>query len=346
MNEEIMDLFDYLPIHGEPVYTLAECVAAANQNEEPAEDDYEDMTDPVTEIKERFRKAVYLCDEKKLGVFRRAAELSEKKAIWEEDIFPYPFWLFADNNFVYLYEKNDNYYLVLPVELIEIFREVTADEGFTDINAKNLELISYAAALLELYGAYEIRHLANVWNQHHKDKITYEEAETFLSDLEYFGSDYYLEEDYVVHDCLDIEEFDELWEETCDMSYYMPTKSVIGECVAKRWDYDYKIPGEKAMDDFLAEHIKDERDLEDVQFEIRLSCERLLSPSEIKIILEDADAPLEDTAFAEKFERLYNTLRENTHIWELRGFTPHQYQNETGKPIPRFRLPKSKKHKK
>ena len=81
MNEEMKNFYDYLTIRGEPVYTLAECAAAANQNKEPIDDEYEDMTDPITEIKERFRKAVYLCDETKLAFLRLAAELSEKKAL-------------------------------------------------------------------------------------------------------------------------------------------------------------------------------------------------------------------------------------------------------------------------
>ena len=84
------------------------------------------------------------------------------------------------------------------------------------------------------------------------------------------------------------------------------------------------------------------RKLEDVQLEITHSCERLKNPVEVKKILENAGAPLGDTTFTERFERLYNTLRNNTHIWELRGFTPYQYQNETNETLPRFRLPKNK----
>ena len=62
--------------------------------------------------------------------------------------------------------------------------------------------------------------------------------------------------------------------------------------------------------------------------------------------LKEADAPLADTAFVEKFERLYNKLRDNTHIWELHGFTPYQYQNAAGKRLLPFRLPEVKERKK
>jgi hypothetical protein len=125
----------------------------------------------------------------------------------------------------------------------------------------------------------------------------------------------------------------------------MPTKSVIREYFAKRHDYDYKFPGEKEIDEFLAGYIKDERILDDLQHEIVHSCERLKSPTEVRELLEDADAPLDDAAFAGKFEQLYNSLRSNVRIWELHGFTTYQYQKETGKEIPRFRLPKGKKKK-
>ena len=101
MNEEMKDFFDYLTIHGEPVYTLAECVAAANQNKKPVDGEDEDISDPVTEVRERFRKAVYLCDGKKLAFLRHAAELSGTKAAWEEDVTHYPFRVFNQNDFVY-----------------------------------------------------------------------------------------------------------------------------------------------------------------------------------------------------------------------------------------------------
>ena len=151
-----------------------------------------------------------------------------------------------------------------------------------------------------------------VWNHHHKDKITKEEAEKFLSDRAYFNSDYYFYDWFIVHDCIDEDEFDKLWESTEKLDYYMPTKSVIREYSQKGYD-DSKIPGESEMDVFLVEYIKDERILEDLQFDIVTSCERLWLPSAVRETLTDANVPLDDEAFCERFERLYNNLRNNTH---------------------------------
>jgi len=65
-------------------------------------------------------------------------------------------------------------------------------------------------------------------------------------------------------------------------------------------------------------------------------------PDEVYEILPDAATPLDDEAFCGRFEQLYNNLRDNTHIWELRGFTPYQYKAETGYELLRFELPKIK----
>lgn len=335
MDDETKELLAIGAICGKPVYTLVECITAASHDDVSSDGD---STETETEIMERFRKAVYMCDEPKLNFLRLAADLSEKKIAWVNDVALYPLRVFANNNFVYLFVDNGEYHLVLPVELAEILREVTAEKDFMVANARYLELTSYATALVELYGAYEIQHFATVWNQHHKDKISSKEAEGFLSDLAYFDSDYYFEDNYVVHDCLDADEFDELWENTHKLAYYIPTKTVIRECVAKRHDLNYSFPPKKEMDAFLAKYIKDERNLDEAQFWISSSCTRLSTLATVRAILEEAGAPLKDSRFSGEFEQHYNTLRENSRIWDLRGCTIHQFYTVTGKSIARFRL--------
>jgi hypothetical protein len=270
--------------------------------------------------------------------------LSAKRAVWDENVTYYPLRVFMNNDFMYLFLHNNQIHLVLPDELLEIFREVSGDEGFKSANARMLELSAYAAAMINLYGAYDFEYYVNVWNQHRKDKITLGETRVFLSLRAYFNSDFYFIDDYVVHDCLFDDDFEELLENSEDVDYFMPTKSIIREYAAKGHD-DSKIPGQREMEDFLAGYFKDDRMLEELQFEIVDSCVRLKSPPEVRALLTAAKAPLGDNSFCAKFESLYNTLRDNTHIWELCGHTPHQYEIETGKSIPRFALPKPKKKK-
>ena len=64
------------------------------------------------------------------------------------------------------------------------------------------------------------------------------------------------------------------------------------------------------------------------------------NPRFVRLYLKIADFPLHDEAAVIKFEKLYQTVLSNTHVWELRGFTPYQYTYETGTPIARFVLPR------
>ena len=338
-GDRTYDLFEDHILQGEPVYTLAECLAAKQKVKEAKYPDDETTAQDPSEIRELFRKTLSYCDERALALIRHAEELSKQKAgTTLEAINYYPFWLFHNWAFIYLFENDGSFYLVLPEELAAIYHEVIADEDFAPANARNLELISYATALAELYGIFEIDQFIAVWNHHHKEKITPMDAVDFLIFYQEFGADFFLDKGFAIHDSLNDDEFDDLWEKTYYMKYYMPTKSVIRECNVIRHDFDYKIPGEKEMDDFLAAYINDEQALEIVQVEIVSSCKRLKSPEEVRKILDDAETPIDDAAFVAEFEKLYNTLRDNTHIWELRGHTIYQFQKETNQIVPRFRL--------
>jgi hypothetical protein len=337
-HEEMAETYESFTIEAAPVYTLAACFAAK------PDDDFDSTQTRAEGVMERFRKALYLCDDEQLDFVRFAIAQSESKAALTAACY-YPLRCFVFDDSVFVFSHEGGYYLSLPTELREIFDEVLANQNYAAINAKNREMNTYAKALLNLYGAYEMDWFVEVWNHHHKDKITQQEAESFLCDQANFHSDFYFYDWFVVHDCLDEDEFEELWEATEELDYYLPTKSVIRE-YAKRGYGDDSTPAEHALDAFLAEHIKDGRDLDDVQGLLHMSVEQMESAESIQELLEDAKAPLEDEAFRERFERLYNNLREDTHLWPLKGFTPYQYQTETGKRIAPFKLPKLKPKKK
>ena len=340
MMNDIKNMFEHLIINSKPVYYIEDCLTALGTQYPQTETDDTDNEEEIEtkeDIAESFRTCVYLCNEEELAFLNFAVEMTEKKVAWEENVEYYPFSAFAFNNFAYLFSYGEGLYLVLPAELIDIYRQVTSEENFSQVNARNRALSDYATALCNLYGAYEMEQFANVWNQHRKDKITVSEAEKFLADRAGFESEYYILDSFVVHACLFYDDFYELFDDIYDMDYYMPTKSVIKAYADKD---ALKTAEHKEMEAFLKEFIEDESALEDLFFEIGYSCERLLSPEEVRSILEEAGAPLDSAAFCKRFEQLFNSLRLNTHVWELGGFTPHQYQAATGKSIPRFALPK------
>ena len=325
-------------IKAAPIYTLSECAVLSPRIFDA--DDLSDMEGLTDGLKERFHTALLLCDEAQLAVVRMAAELSaDQKPLTE--FLPYDFRPFHNNGFVYLFSWEDSDYLVLPDELARVYEETFAEDDFVTRNQHNVKLGVYAKALINLYGAYEIEWFVEVWNHHHRDKIEYKEAEQFLSDQTYFQSDYYFYDGFVVHDCLFDDDFEELLEEAGDLDYYMPTKSVIAFYTASD-DYYEKTPGAKEMNAFLAGLITNDVKLDNLQLEISISCERLESPIYVRECLKEAGFPLDNAEAVAKFEKLFQNLRDNTHIWELRGFTPYQYETETGKRLKRFALPEAK----
>ena len=338
MIDTTEEMFDYVRIEAPPVYSLEECIAATKKQHPHIEDENdEDYIDSAEDLIKGFRTSVYLANEKELAFLQTAAELTKAKSPWKDDVRHYPFRVFGFNHFVFLFQYEDELHLVLPEELIEEYQKIIAEESFAETNSRNNELFTYAAALSNLYGIYEIEQFVAVWNRHHKDKITEDEAETFLLNRSHLNSDYYLCDGFVVHDCLSYDDFDELFEATFEMDYYMPTKSIIKTYATKGYDEpDFKEINE--LREFLSKFINNEKVMEDLPYDLFRSCKRLKNPDRVIDALKNAGAPLKDKVFCEKFERLYNNLRNNIHIWELRGFLPHQFQAETGESIPRFSL--------
>ena len=342
MQESIHEMFDYQVIHEAPVYTLAECLAAEYRSAEHGEEEEEESRKHLIE---QFRICMNLFDEKDLDFLLMAEEMLKNRGAWQQNVAYQPFLTFWRLNLAYLFESGGEHHLVVPEELIAIYREVSAGERFAETLAENRERMAYADALTEIYGQYTIAQFVTVWNHHHREKITEKEGDSFLEDYEGFRAQYYLDEDYVVHDALDEEDFEDLWEATKDLPYYMPTKSEIRAYAAKVRSHE-PTPAYNEVDALLREYLPDAGNIDDTVAGIVIACEALDSPAEIQSFLEDDDILMTDPKFRERFERLVNRIQSAAHIWKLRGHTPYQYQRETGEAIPAFRLPPiKKKHK-
>ncbi|MCL2672594.1 MAG: hypothetical protein FWF10_11265 [Clostridiales bacterium] len=317
-SDEFRRCFQRQTAYAEPTYALEDCVAAMEANgwifmEDDADADARETK--FREVGELFRATLPLCDEREMAFLSLAADLSEKRAALDTDISDMPFWLFFRGDSVYLFCTNGDYFLVLPDELRKIFREVTEAAGFAAENARKRELSEYAAALANLYGVYDVDQFLLVWNRHHREKITEEEAISFLEDREQFYSDFYFMEDFIVHMGIDEEEAEDLLEATEELEYYMPPKSVIRE-YARRGN---EFPSDTGLEEIIAlltPHLPpkfDEEDKDYLKFLLIESCERQKSPERVRHILEKHDAPLSNPAFRETFERLYRRLRNNTN---------------------------------
>lgn len=326
------EYLEKIAVKSAPVYKLAEYLALEAGN------DSEINPEETEEIKEEFRKHIYFFTEAQMKFIdgliektRNGGMILNDDEIDLEGFYPYEYLS------VFLHE--DKLYLGLPDELRDIYTEAIAEENFEVTRVNNREMIKYATALINLYGIYEIQQFVSVWNQHHKEKINHDEAKSFLNASSDFAADYFADHNYVYSDSFfGDEEIKEFLEEVKDFKYYMPPKSKIN--LYSDENYYEKIPEYTEMADFLNQYVPNDNFSGDsMRLDILLRCKRLEKPIDIVNTLNQYDFPVEDKEAMKEFERLYKNMFNNTHMWELRGFTPPQFERESGKKLHPFKIP-------
>ena len=85
MTDEIKDMFDFLLIDSNPLYSLEDCVEAIKEQRPYLDDeDSEEYIGAIEGLIERFRTGVYLCNEDELAFLQSATEMTEAKLPWKD----------------------------------------------------------------------------------------------------------------------------------------------------------------------------------------------------------------------------------------------------------------------
>ena len=356
-------------VSAKPVYSLSECIKIdkdflETESAEAEELSQEDTDELIEEIKESFSDCVRYGNDKKLNIIRkyveeRDAPIEKADSGGDDDGEVSCFHEFYEDNIIYPFTWEDKLYLILPDELVQIYQEIVNAPDFAAVSAYNAELLKYATALTNLYGVCEISQFINVWNTHHKEKLSdYSKTAEILEKLGMQNYSYFAIDGYLLADGIWLDSHrDQLLERVEGLEYYMPLKSVIA--LYAKEDYYMEIPGAKEMSEFLSQYIPEkqredenkniafyfsgmtkERILDFINHQIARACKRVYRPAFIRQELEKAGIGfiLNDAEAVAKFEKLFMTLRENTRIWEFRGLTPYQHELQNGKMLPKFDL--------
>ncbi|MCL1881207.1 MAG: hypothetical protein FWF76_03425 [Oscillospiraceae bacterium] len=143
--KDLMPFFEIHTVKTKPVYTLIECITVPENkrisNLGINDDEFDGFAGG---IKERFRAAVYLINQEERDFLDFAVGVTEKRAKLEESIEFRNFNVFSFNEYVFLFLHGEEYHLVMPVELIEIYREVVSEADYAEKNALNLDLYRYS----------------------------------------------------------------------------------------------------------------------------------------------------------------------------------------------------------
>ena len=186
-------MWDMKVIKGPPVYSLSNCLQAYSESmlyslEEKLEVEKPKSEESKGERLERLDSAIQQdMKQQLLYLTKRQAyflvECAQKSYI---DILSDAYGMetvfsLIDVGWIYCFVTGDDACFVLPEELKKIV-ENTFFEGDTFLKQqKYYELSEYIEAFVHLYGAFEMDHLLDVWNQHYSDdSLTLEQLENYV----------------------------------------------------------------------------------------------------------------------------------------------------------------------
>ena len=239
--------------------------------------------------------------------------------------------------YVYLFNFNEHIYPVIPNELSTMLSEAFAKELKLK-SVHNQKLLSYAIALVNLYGVYEIEQFVNVWNTHNKEKITILEANEFIDVMGKRQGYFWQDDNFIVSNYFENDEYCNLVKEMSNRPYYTPKKSDI-EFYSKN-EYDDQSIYYKKVERFIkSKNFLDENRLEDILWDISEVCFMDKRPSEIIDILNENDFSFEGIDEVNVFMKLIMDLSNNSRKWVLRGYKPSElferYEKPLLKPLPK-----------
>lgn len=228
---------------------------------------------------------------------------------------------------IYMFRDEGQFYLAVPEEILAVMEEADMVPGAAPEDAwkRGDELWTYTLALLNLYGAYDTGWFAQVWNQHHKEKITAEQAEAYLESMWNLQFYYWYHDGFVIASYFQNEQLlDAFLDQAADIPYYMPTKRDISYYYEH--DYDEDSPNYKKVEAFLEEKMARETDS---KFELALvmgviGYAGVLDLEELGVLeqLEGLGVVFTSPEEEKQFLALFAGMSENSRKWALCGWRP------------------------
>lgn len=237
-------------------------------------------------------------------------------------------------HYVFLFNHKGHIYPVIPDELKEMIPKKFSGK-FKERVLFNQKLFSYARALTNLYGMYNVEQLIKVWNYHNSDKITSREVKKFMrnSGLWKIYFDCYIDVIFSTYfyDSSAEETFD-FFAKADNIEYYMPTQKDI-EYFSEN-DADNRSIYYKKIENFLKERLPNsEKIRNNILDQILFECVTFGDPSEILDMIGDAGIIFTGIDEANAFLQLFMDLSKNTRKWKLRGHTQVEFYKKENSQI-------------
>lgn len=166
-------------------------------------------------------------DNNSQGTLEKVLSFKENETIFDV-LDAKPLATLAEYGYLYVEEEDGEFHPFLADEVKEAVENLAHNEGYTVKSAKYQEFSMYVTALIHLYGMYTVEQFVKVWNEHHTDTITEENAHAAIAQLADWDIQFVLNDHLITSVLFDAEGIEqESLERILHVAYYMPTKEDV-----------------------------------------------------------------------------------------------------------------------
>ncbi len=236
----------------------------------------------------------------------------------------------------FFYNLKGDIYPVIPEELSpmleDVFSGMSNEKSKEDSNEEGKQ-ISYARALVNIYGACRLDQFAIVWNNHNKEKMTFDEARAYM-DMHAGSQEHFrYEDDCIISNRIQGEaEYSAFLKKLAKRPYYMPTKTEINFYSQNEFDRDTL--QYKKFEGFIKARFKDEKKAQDIVNEILyMGITEKYTYEAAEMILKENGYPVEEAGEKAELTKLITDIMNNMRRWVLRGAMPSQFTRASEVPF-------------
>ena len=236
---------------------------------------------------------------------------------------------------VFLGSYNKQKILFMPSELIELFKKIDGYELKTIVR-RNTDWISLTYGLLNYYGVMDVWRLMNMVAKLTEREIDFLEYMKVMS----FANDFYKQATHTGHGYKDYRVTDtnriiDEQKKRPDVDYYPFTKQQALKASVPR--YIEKTPAVKSVTDFLLEYYDFTKEqVEEILQDLAIIINTESRPTAMFSYMESR-LKLPSLEIAQELADKLMGLHNNTRLWILKGYTPHelsQREKKRLKPLP------------
>lgn len=231
-----------------------------------------------------------------------------------------PLATLAEYGYLYVEEEDGEFQPFLADEVKEAVENLAHNEEYKTESAEYQEFSMYLTALIHLYGMYTLEQFVKVWNEHHNDAITEENASEVIAHLADWDIQFVLNEKLISSVLFDAEGIEqESMKRILHVAYYMPTKEDI-QYYENHW-IDADSLQYLNMKNYIASKELDETKKNVVLYTIVEGAVIGKSGEKLYQDLTKRGFSFETKEEVMDFVELFKELREHSRTWHNHGFT-------------------------